>query len=260
MKFENIVGRRLHIKLIEMKAETEEIVLVDEEDYEGWLKDYKLKIVNGGYVYGSHKTRGGGRGAGTIHRLIMNPPKGKLNHVDHINGNKLDNRKENLRICTHAENMRNRHGDVGGSVYRGVIKTKRKGIWQVKFKSNCEMVHLGLYSNEIAAANAYNFHAKIKHGEFVSLNDVPFMSEEEWTKYRCYKNKTSQYHGVSYDSTGNKWIAQTWDSVNKKNVAFRFDNELDAAEKYNELAIVYRGEKAKLNNVSGGGINRMETA
>jgi hypothetical protein len=38
-----------------------------------------------------------------LHRLIMSPPKGM--EVDHVNGNKADNRRENLRVCTHAENM-----------------------------------------------------------------------------------------------------------------------------------------------------------
>ncbi|WP_440110039.1 HNH endonuclease [Paenibacillus sp. QZ-Y1] len=235
--------------MIEIVATTGEIVQVDRVDYDDWLKDYIVKVDKNGYVYGRHVKHGGGRGAGTLHRLIMNPPKGRLTHVDHINGNKLDNRRQNLRICSHAENMRNRHGDKGVSKHRGVVWFKNTKHWKVQIKSEGKTIRIGEFTNEVAAANAYNHWANKEHGEFASLNDVPFMEESEWIKYRCGKNKTSKYHGVSFDNTHKKWLTQCWDGTNKKNYSCRCNSEVEAALKYNEFATKYHGDKAKLNTI-----------
>lgn len=77
--------------------------LVSDEDYErvSALKWYAAEM-KPGYVY-AKRDFGGGRQVG-MHRFILGTPKGMV--ADHINGNTLDNRRENLRSVTHAENVR----------------------------------------------------------------------------------------------------------------------------------------------------------
>ena len=91
--------------------------------------------------------------------------------IDHINHNGLDNRRCNLRVATHSENMRNRKPQLGtSSKFKGVCWMKKVNKWQVSIRYNKVKLHLGLYSNEIKAAKAYDGVAKELHGEFARLN------------------------------------------------------------------------------------------
>lgn len=97
-------------------------VIVDDEDYER-LSSIRLRKSGNGYVVC--------RVEGKIYplaRLLMNPPPGMV--VDHINGNRRDNRKCNLRICTAADNARNRPPSGGESGYAGVFRYKTKKGWR----------------------------------------------------------------------------------------------------------------------------------
>ena len=98
-------------------------------------------------------------------RLITTAPKGK--EVDHINGDTLDNRKINLRICSHAENSRNRKKPIGNNQYKGVRKNRRKYAAYIQGGK-----YLGLYDTPEQAAFAYNEAAKDYYGEFACLNVV----------------------------------------------------------------------------------------
>ena len=103
-----------------------------------------------------------------MHRLILNAPVGSI--VDHKNRNGLDNRKENLRFATPAQNAANRAKvrGLGSSIYKGV---KRDGArWRADITHNCLHEHLGSFVNEIDAAKAYDEAAKKFHGEFAVLN------------------------------------------------------------------------------------------
>ena len=104
-----------------------------------------------------------------VHRLIMDAPKGM--HVDHINGNPLDNRKSNLRICTHAENSNNtgpRKNNTSG--YKGVYWAKRNKRWLAQITHNGKQVYIGHYKDKEEAARAYDAKAKEFQGEFAYLN------------------------------------------------------------------------------------------
>ena len=104
-----------------------------------------------------------------IHRLIMDAPKGM--DVDHINGNPLDNRKSNLRICTHAENQRNKGAYKNNtSGYKGVSWYKRDKKWIAGIKHNNKGIYIGLFEDKEEAARAYDKKAKELHGEFAYLN------------------------------------------------------------------------------------------
>lgn len=104
-----------------------------------------------------------------LHRFIMNPSKEKS--VDHINFNGLDCRKDNLRICTHRENMyyRRKHCD-NTSGYKGVHWDNINKKWYVSIQKDGNKKFGGRYININDAVNAYNIRAKEMFGQFAQLN------------------------------------------------------------------------------------------
>ena len=130
--------------------------IVDNEDYE-WLSQWNW---SGEYATRTEKGR-----LIIMHRLILKTPKGKL--TDHINRNKLDNRKANLRVCSNAENIRNigmRSHNTSG--YKGVHKHRQSGRWRASIRVDGKNHNLGLFKNPKDAAQAYILAAKKYHGNF----------------------------------------------------------------------------------------------
>ena len=84
----------------------------------------------------------------SMHRLLTDAPKGTV--VDHINHDKLDNRDENLRICTIAENVRNR------SKQTGVRFRKDRNKWQAYITHNYKYIHIGYYDTQEEAISKRN--------------------------------------------------------------------------------------------------------
>ena len=105
-----------------------------------------------------------------LHRYLLRPEIGM--HVDHINGNRLDNRRENLRVCTHSQNHMNKSSCRGRSKYKGAYWWPQKGKWKSSIKVNGKDKYLGLFLTEEDAAKAYNQAALKHYGEFARLNNV----------------------------------------------------------------------------------------
>lgn len=126
--------------------------IVDDEDYD-FLSQWKWHI-NTGYAARMSPLVNKKRSVILMHRIIMSASDDK--HVDHINGNRLDNRRDNLRICTRSENMMNREKKCGSSKYKGVHYNKRGKFWRAGITYNNKYYYLGSYVSEIDAAKAYN--------------------------------------------------------------------------------------------------------
>lgn len=155
------IGDDCIIKLYDKRGNYKAETIIDKEDYEK-VKDYKWHLGEK-YV----KTKVDGKTI-RLHNLLT----GNI-EVDHKDRNKLNNRKENLRKCSHLENCRNR--DIlpnNTSGYKGVHWSKRNKKWVSGITLNGKLIYLGLFINKEDAAKAYN-EAAIKYsGEFAVLNTI----------------------------------------------------------------------------------------
>ena len=152
---------------------SELVTLVDDEDFERvnqygwWVSRYRHTNYARGYINSKYIR---------LHRFLLNPDKGL--QVDHANGNGLDNRRCNLRICTNAQNQHNIQTSTsyGGkptySKFKGVTWDKKNRKWRAQGMINYKQYHLGRFKIEIEAAKAYNKFAKNNFGEFASLNNI----------------------------------------------------------------------------------------
>src|SRR4030066_2139964 len=136
--------------------------IVDDEDYE-WLSKWKWSY-SGEYARRGTKVNGVNK-TNYMHKEILNAPNGFQG--DHINFDKLDNRRANLRICNQSQNTFNRPlRPDNKSGYKGVCWHKHKNKWHARVKINGKHIHLGYYSNLLDAAHAYLEGAKDIYGEF----------------------------------------------------------------------------------------------
>ena len=144
----------------------EKMALVSDTDYK---KVSELKwYYHNGYAWTRVGSRSADRKMG-MHRFILNPPAGL--EPDHINGNKLDNRRENLRLCTHSQNLANRKlqsNNITG--FRGVCWVSRDQRYMASIKVKGKNIYLGYVKRAGEAAAAYDAKALEVFGEFANLN------------------------------------------------------------------------------------------
>lgn len=139
---------------------------MDDEDFEK-LNKYSWSFCVG-YARRSEPEKGSKKiNKFLMHREIMNNPKGKI--IDHINGDRLDNRRCNLRECSKSQNGANRVSR-GTSKYLGVYL--KNNTWDSCMTVNRKSIFLGSFEKEEDAAIAYNKGAIKYHGEFAKLNII----------------------------------------------------------------------------------------
>ena len=147
--------------------------LVDDEDYEllsqwNWTAHIARQ---GRVVYAVRYLRKPHRHSIGMHRFIMNAPKGM--EVDHINGNSLDNRRSNLRICSRIQNSWNmKLSKSNTSGFRGVYKYRNGKSWIANIGVKGRSIYLGIYKTPVEAAIAYNKKAKEVFGCYARLNSI----------------------------------------------------------------------------------------
>ena len=159
--------------LLRNSAET---TLVDDDDYDFYHRFDFVGTKKGYAVF----RRGLSRGL-RLHRLIANPPKGLV--VDHINGNRLDNRRKNLRVCTSAQNAVNRiksdyETHMSGSRFHGVQHISNYWLrplkpWVGFMKTKDCGAESRFFSSEEEAARWADSIALDRWGEYAKLNFPP---------------------------------------------------------------------------------------
>jgi len=147
--------------------------IVDDEDY-AELSKYKWYTQKAKHTYYAARTvyLGGGRKHQRskrvfMHNQIMPPQEGMM--LDHANHKGWDNRKHNLRICTHTQNLQYSISRRGTSKYKGVWKHKN-GKWRARICCQRKQIHLGYFNAERAAACAYDAKAIKLFGAFALTN------------------------------------------------------------------------------------------
>lgn len=112
-----------------------------------------------------------------MHHMVLGQAEDLV--VDHINNNRLDNRKSNLRFATRSQNSQNKAKPKGcTSQYKGVCLKKNK--WTSRVGIDGKRIYLGDYDHEIDAAKMYDVHIVYHHGINAKTNNLLTQKEKEW--------------------------------------------------------------------------------
>lgn len=139
------------------------VALIDDADA-AWASQWKWHASGDGGRF-TYAARDGSRIL--LHRDLLGLGRGNNPIVDHANGNTLDCRRANIRICSYSQNLANR-GPLAGRRFKGVYQHRLR--WQTKAKANGQRFYLGSYTSEIEAAKAFDAFARETWGEFAKLN------------------------------------------------------------------------------------------
>lgn len=137
-----------------------------------------------------------------LHRLVMQAPEGLV--VDHLNGDKLDNRKSNLRICTQAINAANRKDT------KGYAWDKSKNKWIVRYRHK----FYGRYNTEVEAKKAYQ----------LACSGVEYLKRECRQMYHLpmgvFKNKSNKSYQVRIQINGEREYLGSFATIEEAEEAY----------------------------------------
>lgn len=169
--------------------------VVDDEDFHlvsgfKWSAEKKKNVIyaaRGEWSGGVQKTV-------RMHQQIMGTSgNGRSLHVDHVDGNGLNNTRLNLRIASQTQNTWNtpkRRGET--SKYKGVSRHSQNNSWTAYIKFKGAHINLGSFDSEEIAASAYNYAARRMHGDFANLNDIKEVTIDAIEKHRKKKPGRNQ--------------------------------------------------------------------
>lgn len=214
-------------------------VLVDDLDYKP-LASIRWSISGHGYARTSSGIY--------MHRLIMDTPQCMA--TDHINGNRLDNRRSNLRVCTHKQNSMNtgRHKDnKSGAV--GVYWNSSTRRWIAVIQLSGKSTYIGSFRSIEDAIVARDKVAVAARGSYARLNnhEKSKVCDDPMTLIAGYRAKikpSSGYRGV-YPAR-NKWRVR-YDARGIRVNIGPFDDPLDAAYVYDQIVLQIAGDQVNLN-------------
>ena len=199
------------------------VALVDDEDYPELSKYnwYADKIGNSFYaVRMAPKHPLENRSTILMHRVIAGTPSGL--DTDHINGDGLDNRKENLRIVTHRKNLQNLHHGKNTSRHPGICWNKSNKKWQAAITIDGKKYCLGYFDDEEIAASVYNESCK---------SPTETIKQFEHARKVRHSLKTSKFLGVYWNELRLKWHATIRFRGKNCHLGY-YDNEGIAAQRY----------------------------
>lgn len=139
---------------------------VDADDY-GQHGKHTWRLSSDGYAVRS-ETKGGKKQTVYLHREVAKTPLGLL--TDHANGNRLDNRRSNLRVATRSENGANSADRIRQSGYRGVYFHRTTGRWVAQISDGGRPMHLGIFDTPEEAAAVYDLEAERRWGDYARTN------------------------------------------------------------------------------------------
>lgn len=162
---------------VELTSRWGRTIIVDDEDADLLPNRYKTHRVKAKNVYVNAK------GGGLMHRIILGRKLGRellvTERVDHENLNKMDNRRSNLRLATHAQNLANRDkARHSRNPYKGITQDSRFK-WLAQIKIDGKSIRLGLFEDAIEAHRAWCIASLKQWGEFHNFgSNSPFAG---WT-------------------------------------------------------------------------------
>jgi aspartate/methionine/tyrosine aminotransferase len=136
------------------------VALVSSEDF-GWASQETWRVGGNGYIVNSHHEH--------LHRLVLRAFPDVV--VDHVNGDRMDNRRANLRVCSNQDNIRNQKKTRGSSRFKGVSWSVQNKKWYAYIKVSGKSMSLGHFDVEEDAARAYDAAAREAFGRFAQLNN-----------------------------------------------------------------------------------------
>lgn len=145
-----------------------EEVIVDDEDFAS-MSAFKWSLDGKGYAIRNARTPDGKKTTRLMHRELMGLETGDSRHVDHKDGNPLNNTRQNLRLCNRFENQRNARRRVdNGLGLKGVGFKKQQGKYVARIRVNGKPKHLGYFADPHMAHEFYCLAADMLYGQFAN--------------------------------------------------------------------------------------------